>query len=424
MPSRNAAFIKRNLTGRILEALRDNPVVVLHGGRQTGKSTLVQHLAAGPHPAEYITLDDAVTLAAARSDPTGFVAALPTPVVIDEVQRVPELFLPIKANVDRDRRPGRFLLTGSANILLIPRLSDSLAGRMELLTLNPLSQGEVEGVREAFVDRVFSDEAFPVRREKMDREDVMHRVLKGGYPEALWRVSRRRGAWFGSYLTTILQRDVRDLQEIDRLTELPRLLSILAARTGTLLNVADLSRTSGIPQRTLARYLTLLQATFLMRLVPAWTASVRRRLLKSPKILAVDTGLASYLLGLDTAGLARMPDLYGSLLETFVCDEIEKQIPWNDVNPRSYHFRTAEGDEVDIVLESPSGRLVGVEVKASASIGDGDFKGLRTLQALAGRKFHRGILLYGGDTMVPFGDGFTGLPVTSVWRFEARRKAR
>ncbi len=424
MRSRMPALFRRNLTARILDALRDTPVVVLHGARQTGKSTLVQQIAAGPHPAEYITLDDAVTLAAARSDPAGFVAALPTPVVIDEVQRVPELFLAIKANVDRDRRSGRFLLTGSANILFIPRLSESLAGRMELLTLYPLSQGEVEGVREAFVDRVFSDEAFPVRREHLDRQDVMHRVLKGGYPEALSRAPRRRGAWFGSYLTTILQRDVRDLQEIDRLTELPRLLSILAARTGTLLNVADLSRSSGIPQRTLARYLTLLQATFLMRLVPAWTASVRRRLLKSPKSLAVDTGLASYLLGLDAAGLARMPDLYGYLLETFVCAELEKQIPWNEVNARSYHFRTAEGDEVDLVLESPSGTLVGIEVKASTSIGDGDFKGLRTLQALAGRKFHRGVLLYGGDTVVPFGERFIAVPLTSVWRFEARRKSR
>ncbi|MGH2361506.1 MAG: ATP-binding protein [bacterium] len=420
MPSPFAAFVKRNLTARVLEALRDNPVVVLHGARQTGKSTLVQHLAAGPHPAEYITMDDAVTLAAARSDPAGFVVALPTPVVIDEVQRVPELFLAIKANVDRDRRPGRFLLTGSANILLIPRLSESLAGRMELLTLYPLSQGEIEGVREAFIDRVFSDEAFPVAREETDREDVRHRVLKGGYPEALSRAPKRRGAWFGSYLTTILQRDVRDLQEIERLTELPRLLSILSARTGTLLNVADLSRSSGIPQRTLARYLTLLQATFLMRLVPAWTASVRRRLLKSPKILAVDTGLASYLLGLDAAGLARMPDLYGQLLETFVCGEIEKQMAWSEVNPRSHQFRTAEGDEVDLVLESPSGKLVGVEVKAAASIGDGDFKGLRTLRALAGRKFHRGILLYGGNMVVPFGEGFTALPVTSVWKRRSR----
>lgn len=424
VPPRIAGRRARNLTDRILEALADSPVVFLHGARQTGKSTLIQELASGRHRAEYITLDDAGTLAAARTDPTGFVPALRTPVVIDEVQRAPDLLLAIKASVDRDRRPGRFLLTGSANVLLIPRVSESLAGRMEILTLYPLSQGEIEGVRESFVDRVFSDEPFPLKREAVNREDVIQRVLAGGYPEVLARAPARRGAWFGSYVTTILQRDIRDLQEIERLTELPRLLSILAARTGALLNVADLSRASGIPQRTLARYLTLLQMTFLLQLLPAWTVNVRRRLLKSPKLLALDTGLASHLIGQNTEGLTKAPDLLGHLLETFVIAEVVKQITWNEANPHPHHFRTAEGDEVDLVLEAPSGRLVGIEVKASATIGTADFKGLRVFAAAAGRKFQRGVVLYLGDMAVPFGEAFNALPVPMVWRSAISRKGR
>lgn len=416
MGQNHTHLFTRNLTNPLLEALADTPVVLLHGPRQAGKSTLAKQLAAGPHPAEYVTLDDAAVLAAARADPSGFVRGFGSPVILDEVQRVPELFLAIKARVDRDRRPGRFLLTGSANVLLAPQVSESLAGRIEILTLYPLSQGELEGVRETLIDRLFSDHPLGVKTESVDRDEIVQRVLVGGYPEVLARGPQRRGAWFGAYVTTILQRDVRDLQHIDRLTELPRLLAVLAARTGTLLNVADFSRVSSIPQTTLARYLTLLQATFLIQLLPAWTANVRTRLLKAPKVLAVDTGLAAHLAGLNARGVARSPDLFGNLLETFVITEILKQITWSETRPSAFHFRPAKSDEVDLVLEAPSGELIGVEVKAAATVGERHFKGLRTLAAAAGSKFHRGVLLYLGEATVPFGEGLTAMPIPRLWR--------
>lgn len=425
-------YYQRNITPHVLAALEDSPVVLLHGARQAGKSTIAKRIADEAHPARYITLDRAAVLAAASRDPEGFVAELAGPVVIDEVQRVPELALAIKAEVDRYRRPGRFLLTGSANILLLPRLAESLAGRMQILTLWPFSQGEIEGIREQFVDRVFDPARLPGAEAVVKRDELVRRILAGGYPEVVTRAPARRSPWFESYITTILSRDVRDIsQRIERLHQLPRLLTVLAARTGTLLNVLDISRTLGIPHTTLTRYLTLLQITFLVHLLPAWAANVRRRLAKSPKIALVDTGLAAHLIGLDARGLTDNPELWGSLLETFVITELLKQATWSEVQPRFSHFRTVKGEyEVDVVLESRAGRVVGIEIKATASVDAHDFRGLHELARASGRKFVRGIVLYLGEESVPFGSGMTALPVSSVWRMgvqpstrELRRKA-
>ena len=407
----------RQLASRLTAALADTPVVLLHGARQTGKSTLAQQVASGPHPALYLTLDDAVVLSAAKTDPGGFIANLRGPVVIDEVQRAPELFLPIKAAVDRNRHPGRFLLTGSANIFLVPRLSESLAGRMVILTLYPLAQVEIEATGEGLVDRLFSDVPLSTGVVTTDRDDVIRRLVVGGYPEVLDRSSDRRNEWFASYVTTILQKDVRDLaQRVERLTEFPRLMAVLATRTGTLLNVADISRVLGIPYMTLSRYLTLLQATFLVQLVPAWTASTRRRFLKAPKIVMQDTGLAAHLVSTDPVRIASDPDLLGGLLETFVVTELIKQATWSRTQPSCNHYRTTTGEEVDLVLEDRSGRVVGVEVKAAATIGKGHFKGLRGLAGVSGPKFHRGVLFYLGEAIVPFGDRLFAVPVPALWR--------
>ncbi len=415
-------MFRRHLAPQVLAALADTPVVLLHGARQAGKSTLAMELAAGPHPARYLTLDDAAVLAAAKSDPAGFIAGLKGPVVLDEVQRAPELFLPMKLAVDRDRRPGRFLLTGSANVLLLPRLSEALAGRMEVLTLWPLSQGEIDGVVEDFIDRIFAS-AFPLRATVVSREEMARRIVAGGFPEVVLRASPRRPAWFRSYLTTILQRTVRDLAAIERLHEVPRLLSVLAGRMGTLLNVADLSRTLGIPLTTLQRYLVLLQTAFLLHLLPAWTPGVRRRVLKSPKILLVDTGLAAHLVGLDSRGMMANVELWGAFVETFVVVELLKQAGWSATRCSLYHFRTVRGEEVDVVLESPDGRVVGVEVKAAVSIDAGDFRGLRVLAQAAGRRFLRGILLYFGEEAVPFGGNLYALPISSLWQAPQPRAA-
>lgn len=407
-------MIHRNITIPLLEALSDSPVVLLNGARQTGKSTLVNWLGEHKHHARYLTFDDAGTLASARHDPAGFLAGIDGNIILDEIQRMPELFMAIKADVDRRRKPGRFLLTGSANVLLLPTLSESLAGRMEILTLWPFSQGEVEGLKETFIDSVFDAQTPPLIKSAESRTVIMNRVLTGGYPEILNRSAYgRRRAWFGSYLTTILQRDVRDLANIDGLTILPRLLSLLAARTASLLNFAELSRSSGIPQTTLKRYLTLLETTFLIHLLPAWSGNLSKRLVKAPKLYISDTGLAAYLLG--TGEMAEDFHMVGPLLENFVLLELLKQSSWSTTQPRLFHFRTQTGQEVDFLLENAEGKIVAIEVKASKTLGDRDFSTLKAIAESLGKKFHRGILLYMGDEGIPFGPNLFAMPLQTIW---------
>jgi uncharacterized protein len=406
----------RHLVPVLREALSDRPVVLLNGARQVGKSTLVKSLANGD-TAEYFTLDDATVLAAVTRDPTGFVAALAGPVILDEVQRAPELFLALKAAVDRDRRPGRFLLTGSANVLVLPRLSDSLAGRMEILTLWPLSQGEVEGVPDGLVDALFAETFTPPRLQPMGRADLFDRLVRGGFPELAEKPSEaRRRAWFGSYTTSILQRDVRDLTNIEDLAALPRLLSLLAARASGLLNYSELSRSSGIPASTLKRYLALLEATFLVITLPAWSTNFSKRLVKSPKLLLNDTGLLASLLGLNRERLEEDPRLAGPILESFVTLELRKQATWSRTQPGLFHYRTQTGQEVDLLLEDPSGRVAGIEVKASSTVQEKDVRALQDLADALGPRFIRGVVLYTGDRLVPFSEKIFAMPVQGLWR--------
>lgn len=289
----------RNITPRLCEALGDSPVVLVVGARQTGKTTLVQGLAEAERRAPYLTLDDSSVLSAATADPGGFLSGLSGPVIIDEVQRAPELFPAIKAAMDRDHKPGRFLLTGSAYVLVLPKLSESLAGRMEVLTLWPLSQSEIEGGEGSsgsLVDRLFARDLPKAPLPVVPRDELLSRLLADGYPEPLARKKEaRRRAWFASHLTTILQRDVRDITNIEGLNRLPRLLSLLAARTASLLNVSDISTATGIPYATLHRYMAVLEATFLIQTLPAWSNNLSTRLIKTPKLLVNDTGLAASL---------------------------------------------------------------------------------------------------------------------------------
>lgn len=407
---------RRHLQPSLLRALADTPVVLVNGARQVGKTTLVRALSGR----RYLNLDDATVLAAARSDPGGFLAGLTGPVTLDEVQKAPELFPAMKAAVDRARRPGRFLLTGSTDVLLLPRLSESLAGRMEVLSLWPFSQGELAGGREGFVDALFARRLPDVSRGDLSRRHLVERVLRGGYPEVQRRAaSTRRAAWFGSYLTALIQRDIRDLANIDGVTVLPRLLGLLAARSSGTLNVADLSRDAAIAQTTLTRYLGLLTATFLVKTVPAWAANLGKRLVKSPRIHLSDTGLACHLLGMSPARLVREPQHLGPLLESFVTTELLKQIPWSRARPNLFHFRTHTGQEVDLLLEDAGGRVVGIEVKAAATVRAEDFRGLRVLEEATGRRFVRGVVLYGGAEPVSFGPQLVALPLETLWRLRA-----
>jgi predicted AAA+ superfamily ATPase len=294
-------MIHRQISDQVRDALTDTPAVLVNGARQTGKTTLVQSAELGEQNRQYLTFDDPGILAAAKGDPNGFVAGLNPRVTLDEIQHVPELFPVIKAAIDRKRQPGRFLLTGSANVMLLPKLSESLTGRMEVVTMWPFSQGEIHGTKEAFVDTMFSkhsvvwsDKATPVRRE-----ELLETVLAGGYPLAIARHNAsRRNAWFQSYIMTMLQRDIRDRADIPDLTAIPRLLSVVAARAGGLLNFADLSRTVGLPQTTLKRYFALLESTFLVQLLRPWETNLGPRVIQTPKVYLNDRGLLSNLLGI------------------------------------------------------------------------------------------------------------------------------
>lgn len=410
----------RHALARLTEALADTPVVLLNGARQTGKSTLVQTLAADGHR-RYLTLDDRVVLAAAKSDPAGFIAGLSGPVAIDEIQRAPELFLDIKATVDRDRTPGRFLLTGSANVLLLPALADSLAGRMEVVHLWPLSGCEMVGQAQFNrADLLFNGPLDALNNTlplpPCDRTTLATSLLQGGYPEAVARTSpKRRAAWFESYLDTILQRDVRDLAQVEQLTELPHLLKLLATRSASLLNQAELSRASGLSQTTLKRYLSLLETLFLVHRVPAWAHNPGKRLVKSPKVFLPDTGLLTWLLDMGADSLNALPGLPGHVVETYVAAELLKHLGFCEQRLNLYHYRTQADTEVDFVLENRSGHLTGIKVKASASIDASAFKGLRHLQETEGDTFLRGVVLYAGREVVPFGDKLWAVPL-SVWR--------
>lgn len=406
---------RRYIQFRVQEAMADTPVVFVNGARQTGKTTLVRDLARGLGGATYVTLDDAAALAAVAHDPAGFIGRLGGPVVVDEVQKVPELFPAIKASVDCDRRPGRFLLTGSADVMMLPTVSESLAGRMEILTLWPLSQGELGGVYETFIDRLFSGEAFRVAGMAPSDPPLEDRVVRGGFPEVVARAGRRRVAWFGSYLTAILQRDVRDLARIEGLTEMPHLLALLAARISGLLNVSELSRSAGIPHTTMKRYLALLQTTFLLQLVPAWSANLGKRLVKSAKILLCDTGLAAHLTGTESDGLAADRSRFGPLLENFVGVELLKMRTWSDRDVELYHYRTSSGREIDFLAEDRGGRVVAIEVKASATVKADDFSAIRSLADVLGPRLVSGVVLYTGTQVVPFGERLTAVPIPMLW---------
>lgn len=407
----------RHLTPLIAEALQDTPVVLLQGARQVGKSTLAKELLESQAEGRYLSLDAPAVRRAAEVDPVGFVAQAKGLTVLDEIQLAPQLFRAIKAEVDQDRRPGRFLLTGSANVLLLPKLSESLAGRMELITLEGLSQSEIAANSSNLVDRLYDPRPLVLERLDLDRRDVIGKVLGGGFPEALGRgPGRRRSQWFESYLQTLLHRDVRDLSNIEGLTQLPRILELLSVRSSGLLNLSERSRTLGIPLNTLKRYLGLLEALFILTTLPAWNSHLGKRLVKAPKLMLRDTGLMAHLMGVDQDRLKHSPDLLGGLMETFVAGEVRKLVGCSRHRAKLFHYRTLPGQEVDLLLERADGRVVGLEVKASASIQARDFKGLLGLSATLGDAFHRGVVLYTGPEVLPFGPKMWALPVSGLWQ--------
>lgn len=410
----DAAIHPRFLLPRLAEALTDTPVVLIHGPRQCGKTTLARQVGDAAGYA-YISFDDDVRRASAEADPVGFIADLPGKTVLDEVQRVPGLFTSLKAAVDSNRRqPGRFILTGSANVLLVPKLADSLAGRMEILRLYPLAQAELAGQPPGFLSALFGGGfAFGAGR-RLGRE-LAERVAAGGYPAALARATpRRQAAWYRDYIDTLVQRDVRDIGRISALDIMPRLMAVAAGQTAHLLNVADLATPFQVSRPTIRDYITLLQRVFLLEELPPWHSNRLSRLIKTPKLHVGDTGIACALLGVDAANLWEDRHLLGQLLETFIYQELRRQASWQEEPLIFHHFRDKDGAEVDVVLER-GGRVAGIEIKGAATVTAADFKGLRKLKDAVGDRFVGGVVLYDGAAVAPFGDGLLALPISLLW---------
>jgi uncharacterized protein len=401
---------ERQVRQKLESALSDTPVVLLQGARQVGKTTLTRTFATY----SYFTLDNAATLGLAKSDPTGFIAGLPEKSVIDEIQLAPELLPAIKERVDNNRKPGMFLLTGSANVLLLPKVSESLAGRMDIIVLSPLSQSEIAGTQPTFIADAFQKRT-PKHTGGIAKTELCKRILEGGYPEPRQRQGERRQDWFDAYLTTILSRDIRDLANIEGMAQLPRLLALLAARSANLLNLSDIGNSAKIPYTTLQRYMALLEATFLVKLIPAWSNNLTNRFVKAPKLYLLDSALTAALLGADENQLERNSTLYGALLETFAVNELHKLASWSQVKSKPFHFRTHTQHEVDVVLERMNGECIGVEIKASSTVTPKDFRGLQTLQSSMPERFVTGIILYTGDKVLPFGEGLSAAPITALW---------
>ena len=415
-------YFRRLVRPRLEEALADTPVVLVHGPRQCGKTTLARDVGDAAGYA-YRTFDDDTLRAAADADPVGFVADLPERTVLDEVQRVPGLFTSLKAAVDRDRTPGRFLLTGSANVLLVPHLSDSLAGRMEILRLHPLSQHELAGLAgeaPTFVERLFQSGTSPSVGEQGSGGRLglalAETVAAGGYPAALARSApHRRAAWYRAYVDTLVQRDVRDLAAIRNLDALPRLLAVVASQTARLLNVADLSGPFQLTRPTIRDYVTLLERVFLLDELPPWHSNRLSRLVKTAKLHAGDTGVACALLGVGGDELWADRELYGQMLETFVYGELQRQASGHGRPITFHHLRDRDGAEVDLVMERSGRQLVGIEVKAAATVRGKDFSGLRKLQEAVGDRFVAGVVLYDGEATLPFGDRLWAVPILHLW---------
>lgn len=405
-------MFERFVERRVEEALADTPVVLIVGPRRAGKTTLVRKM--GEAGRSYITLDDQTVLEAAQSDPAGFIRGLDK-AIIDEIQRAPDLLLAIKKSVDEDYRPGRFLLTGSANVLTLPRVADSLAERMETIQMLPLARAEIEARAPTFLERLFEGK-LQGHKDAIVGDDLVQLVLRGGYPEAISRDGeRRRQDWARSYLTSILTRDLRDIAEVEKLTELPKFVRLLAEHSGQLANYSQLAAGINVNHRTSQRYVGLLEQVFLIATVQPWFTNALKRIVKTPKLHFLDSGLLATARGLTFDRVKADRGTFGSLLETFVFSEVLKLMTASDLRVTPHHFRDRDMREVDIVLERDDGTIAGIEVKASATVKAGDFSGLRALADACGDRFAFGTVLYDNTDVVPFGDRLAAAPLSSLW---------
>jgi uncharacterized protein len=404
------ALYRRLAEKRLIAALADTPVTLIHGPRQCGKTTLALQVGKRRRY-RYYTFDDAATLAAARSDITGFVARLERRAILDEVQRVPEIFAALKPIIDMGRRSARFILTGSSNVLLVPRLSDSLAGRMEIL--RPLAQVELARAKPAFLNELFSD-AQHYSHNGRQGSGLVERIVRGGYPVVQKRTPQRRQDWYSNYIDALIQRDVQDISRIGDLAALPKLLTLAASQTGRMANISELASGFELSRPTIRNYLALTERLFLIEFLQPWFSNRAKRLLKTPKLHFGDTGLACSLLKCSAAELESQRELLGQMLETFVYNEIDKQAGAHMEEIALFHLRDKDGYEVDIVVQRGT-HYAGIEIKAASSVSEKDFRGLKRLRETLGTRFSAGIVLYDGEHVLPFGERLLAVPISALW---------
>jgi uncharacterized protein len=410
-----SGFVPRHAASAITDALADTRVVLVNGARQAGKSTLVRAIA-GQRTAEWRNLDLPHERQSALEDPVGFVS-FDGPMVIDEIQRAPELLLAIKSKVDADPRPGQFLLTGSSRLLGLRDLPDTLPGRMETIELWPFSQGEIDGTADGFVDAVFRLGPDIRHESTVTRADYADRLVRGGLPEAVARTdARRRGRFLDAYVQNLIDRDVRQLTEIERAPQLATLIRLLAARSGNLIAPGSLESELQISRPTIARYIRLLEEVFLIKRIPGWSRNLGTRTTATSKLSFVDSGIACQLLALESHALRRPGAPFGPLLESFVLSELSRQLTWSRELADLYHYRDHNKVEVDGVLENRHGQVIGIEVKAASTIRSEDFNGLRLLSAKLGDDFVAGIVLYTGNATLPFGSKLRAVPTSAIWQ--------
>jgi predicted AAA+ superfamily ATPase len=404
----------RRLRPLLLEALKDTRVVFVAGARQVGKTTLTREIAAGEHPMTILNLDETATRDAASRDPAGFLAELSGPVMIDEIQHVPELLLEIKSAVDRDTRPGRFLLTGSANILTSKRVNDALTGRIETLNLWPLAQNEIQGGPTNLVDALFAGTPPQLNDCTVGRAAFVPITAAGGYPEALIRTGARRERWFESYIDSTLDLDLRDISDAIKIEEMPRLLRLLATQAASLLSYRSAAARLQLSPETVKSYVGLLEQLFLVRRLTAWRPGLGAREGSTPKVYLADSGLLTALLGADETRITSDDQLTGKVLENFVAMEMLKYLGWSTNRARLYHYQR-DREDVDLILERADGQIVAIEIKARATITGRDYKWLVKLRERRGSSFAAGIVIHPREQTIPLGERLWAIPIASLW---------
>lgn len=412
---------ERRLADVAAARFAEEPVLVLNGPRTVGKSTLLSQMAERLGRV-VIDCDDPATRAAVRADPGRFVESS-EPVLIDEYQHVPELLDAIKAQLNRDLRPGRYILAGSTRYAAIPAAAQALTGRVDIIPVLPLTQGEIDGVTETFVARLLDGSGIEMPSPAMtavSRDEYARRSTSGGMPVALRRPpGRSRSRWFANYVDLVVDKDVMDISRVRQREMLPRLLGQLAARSGQVLNISAVAEMTGLDRSTAENYAKLLEAVFLTYRLPAWGTTLGSRIVKHPKIHMVDSGVMARMLNLSPQKITQAAPStlteYGHLLETFTVGEILKQVSWSDAPVLAGYFRTEEGDEVDLVLERDDGQVIAFEIKAGTRVSGDDLRGLRLLKDRLGSRLQEAVILYTGEHAYRHDGWISILPLSQLW---------